>query len=356
MRTSLRVVAFWIVCAPLAVASAETITLTNGDRLNGELVERTDTRIVFLHPQLGRLELRSGQVLALRPSEPVPTAGAGGLPNAPAAEESAEGRSGEQQAPGEEAPEEEQGTSAKGRWSWFDPKSGLFGTPILRGWDNRLGLGLSGSQGGFEDTKLNVIFRTGTRDERRAWIFDGSYFLNVTPPQTDDQDQRVSKNQALVLLRRDWLRTPLEGWPRLFAFAQGRYQYDQFQPWLHRPAGHAGPGYRLVDNERWRLPVRLGLGVSHAFGQTDRTQFEGMLGFDVELRLNHWNTVTWRNEFVLDLLDARNFRNIESLDWYVDLSEGAGLGFKIGLLYKYDTESVGKVNDLTYLGSLTYDF
>jgi Protein of unknown function, DUF481 len=199
-----------------------------------------------------------------------------------------------------------------------------------------------------------VLFKTGTADERRRWIFDSSYFLNVTPGR-DQENERVSKNQALVLLRRDALAL-VEDWPKLFLFTQGRYQFDEFQPWEHRASAHLGPGCPVIDGKAWKLILRLGFGGSYAWGEVGRLQPEGLAAFDVEWRVNSWNSVSWRNEIILDLADTGTTRTIQSFDWSIDLSEGAGLGFKLGLLYKYDTQSEGKANDLIYLGSLTYDF
>ena len=51
-----------LVAAPL---SADTVTLTNGDALQGEVIEQTETQTVLQHPVLGRIELAAEQVKAV---------------------------------------------------------------------------------------------------------------------------------------------------------------------------------------------------------------------------------------------------------------------------------------------------
>ena len=66
------------------------------------------------------------------------------------------------------------------------------------------------------------------QDEKRRWVVDSFYFLNVTP-ERDGRDASNTKNQANVLVRRDWLRSAQERWTRMFGFTQLRYAYDEFQ-------------------------------------------------------------------------------------------------------------------------------
>ncbi len=46
-----------VLCLCGAVVRADQLVLANGDRLNGEIVERALEYVVIAHPQLGRLRL-----------------------------------------------------------------------------------------------------------------------------------------------------------------------------------------------------------------------------------------------------------------------------------------------------------
>jgi hypothetical protein len=340
-----------VVLSTLALpARGATLTLANGDLLHGEIVEQTEASLVLEHPQLGLLEItRSALGKAAPPSRPAetkceasPAQATGPAPASGVAEPQMPPR------PRDDADPDEEGAGE-------GEESGLFGTRLLRGWTSRFGAGITGSAGGFEDTKLNLLFNTRIRDEKRRWEFDSAYFFNVTPKR-ENQTSTISKNQAFVSLRRDWLFPDAERWRKWFAFAQTRWDFDEFQPWEHRIAVNGGPGYHLIDTEKWQLKLRLGVGGSASFGGFDDVIPELMGGFDLKWTPHAVHAFSTRNELYFDMLGPGRWRTVQSFAWDIDISGGWGLGFRLAALYKFDTESTGRANDLTYLSSLTYDF
>lgn len=315
-----------------AAAAEQVVVLTNGDEIHGHVAAEDDDTVVLEHPQLGRLEIARSGIAEVR--------------DAPASEASeAEGEdttvAGTSAVPEPvEEPEEK-------------PKGGLFGTRILRGWKSSFGAGLTGSRGGFEDTKLSFLFDTGIRDEHRRWSFDSAYFLNVTPAR-DSSPEQVSKNQGYATLRRDWFFP--ERWKRFFAWAQTAYNYDDFQPWKHRVGGHVGPGYWLLRSEKWELAPRAGFGVAHTFGDLDNTSPEAVVGFELKWTPVPWHEFNTHNDLYVDVTDLGRHRTVQAFNWIFKFDREGGLGFRLSVLYQFDTQSAGKVNDLIYLGSLTYDF
>lgn len=323
-----------------AAAAGDRVVLANGDVLHGVVAAQDDRRVVLEHAQLGRLEIARAGVRELALAEP-----SGAQPGAPGEADPATAVAGSAALPA--GPGEPASQAAEER------KSGFFGTRLLRGWKSSLGAGLSGSRGGFEDTKLSVLFETGVRDEHRRWTFDSAYFLNVTP-ERDDQPEQLSKNQGYATLRRDWFFP--ERFKRLFAWAQGAYNYDGFQPWEHRAGAHAGPGYWLLQSEKWELAGRVGFGVAHTFGSQDITSPEALLGFELKWKPVAWHEFNTRNDLFVDVTDLGLHRTVQSLNWIFKFDREGGLGFRLSALYQFDTQSEGKLNDLTYLSSLTYDF
>jgi len=321
-----------LVCAD---ASGEIRTLEAGDILRFQVVEDRGETLVVEHPELGRVTIHR---------RPAAEARGGDRDDA---DEAAGALVAESVVPTirEEAPAEEDG--------------GLFGTRFMRGWSSRLSAGLTGSSGGFDDTKLNFRFRTGIESEKRQWEFDVSYLLNVAPQTEDTSDadaseRKITKNQGTGLGRRTWFYPDSERWKKWSTFAQTRYQYDEFQPWEHRISATVGPGYELVATERWNLSPRLGVGGAWTAGRNDDLYAEAMLAVDLSWKPNDFNKLSAKNEFFLSMDSANRFRTVQSVEWEIELNDSFGLD--IGLLYKYDTDSEGRENDLTYFGALSYLF
>ena len=340
---------YLLVCAVLGclafgspVVALESVTLRNGDVLHGELIEKKGDTLIFQHPQLGRLTIDLAKT---------------GVPDREAGEtETIAGSSGQLPESPEAKAEEERLRTEEGAFDGLlKPKPGLFGTRFLRGWKNTFGVGLTGSEGGFEDTKLSLAFRTEIEDRKRSWDFDSAYFLNLSP-QARDQGSQITKDQAFAQLRRRWYFPDTQLWTRFFAVARTRYDFDQFQPWKHRIAASAGPGLFLLRTERWQLPINVGLGFSSTFGRVNRTAPEATFGVDFDWRLTSWAKLRNSNQFFWNLLRTEEFRTVQSIGINFEPEKFAGVGFGVSFLYRFDTESRGRENDLTYVSSLTYGF
>src|SRR5688572_5607290 len=131
-------------CARPAVSETLTVELMNGDLVTGEVVERTDERIVLDHPVFGRLEI---------PMEKI------------------------------------------------NPRSlnvGIAGTRLLAGWDKEVDLGVSGSEGDTDEADVLVGASLEYEDENEWWVLNARYTLSYADNEIDDDNARVS---AL----RDWL-------------------------------------------------------------------------------------------------------------------------------------------------------
>jgi len=180
-----------------ALAETATIELANGDKVTGEVVERSDERIVLVHDLFGRMEIPLTRV---KPPEA--------------------------------------------------PKPGLFGTEFLAGWTRTLSLGLSGQEGNTRTTDIVAALDADAENETRRWAFEARYNFSTSEGDT-------TKNNAMVGLGRDWL-FPESRW---FPFARGRFDYDEFRTWNLRLQGEGGVGYELVRRESFELRARTGPSV-----------------------------------------------------------------------------------------------
>jgi hypothetical protein len=319
--------------AAAAMANPETPeTLESGDILRFEVIEDRGDVVVIEHPEFGRMEIRRPQA----DDQPDPTT---------EAEETGPPLIAESAMPGfgEDETKEQK-------------HDGLFGTRFMRGWDSSLGAGLTGSSGGFDDTKLNIRFHTGLSKEDRLWFFEFVYLLNIAP-QTEGEDlidRKTTKNQGFLLGRRSWLYPNSPRWRKWSTFAQSRYQYDEFQLWKHRISATAGVGYRLVDTKKWTFLPRLGFGGAWTGGNIDDLYPEVMIAFDLTWKPNQRTSIVFQNELFNSLENDSRFRTVQSLEWQLMINRY--FSFDLGLHYQRDTDSQGRENDLTYFGALSYTF
>ncbi len=279
---------------PLTQAGAETLELANGDKLSGEVIERTEDRIVLEHAVLGRVAVPTAQ---LKPPEPA--------------------------------------------------TRGLFGTRFLRGWKRSVEMGLSGASGNSETKDLRAGVNLGYEDETRRWKFEARYLFS-------EQDHDTSQNNFRAILNRDFLR-PSSRW---FFFAGGRYDWDDFQNWEHRLTLGAGPGYELFTSESFDLRGRVGPSLTIQRGDDDDVKGELLLGLEAVWRISDAQTLNLSNSLFPALSDPGEFRNVTNADWTIHLSERYPLALKLGIENDYESsvDPDTEENDLKYYGSLLYSF
>ncbi len=278
----------------LTEARAETIELMNGDKLSGDVVERTGDRIVLEHEVLGRLTIPTAQ---LEPPEPE------------------------------------------------DP--GLFGTSFLRGWERSAEIGFNGASGNSDTTDLRAALNLGFEDETRRWRFEARYLFSAS-------DNETSQNNFYTLLNRDFLR-PNSRW---FWFAGSRYDWDDFRDWKHRLSLSAGPGYEFVSSERFDLLARVGPSFTIQGEEFDETKGELLLGLEAQWRISDTQTLNLRNNLFPELSDPGEFRNVTNANWTIRLSERHPLAIKLGIENDYESsvDPDRDNNDFKYFGSLLYSF
>ena len=279
---------------PLTRAGAETLELVNGDKLSGEVIERTQDRIVLEHAVLGRIAVPTDQIQSPEPVNP-----------------------------------------------------GLFGTGFLRGWKRSVEMGLSGASGNSETKDLRAGLNLGYEDATRRWKFEARYLFS-------EQDHDTSQNNFRTILNRDFLR-PDSRW---FFFAGGRYDWDDFQNWEHRLTLTGGPGYEFFASESFNLRGRIGPSLTIQRGDDDDVKGELLLGLEAVWRISEAQTLNLSNSIFPAMSDPGEFRNVTNAAWTIHLSERHPLALKLGIEndYESDVDRDTEKNDLKYYGSLLYSF
>jgi putative salt-induced outer membrane protein YdiY len=279
-------------------ASSETVELVNGDRLSGEIIERTEHRVVLQHEVLGRVEIPSEQIVPLTPVTP--------------------------------------------------EKTGLFGTSFMEGWTREVGLGLNGSEGNTVNFNLRTTLDLALENERRRWKISGRYIY-----QTDDGD--ATDNNGRFETSHDWLFSSTD-W---FAFVQSVYDYDKFKAWKSRVTATAGPGYEFVTTDRVQLRGAFGLSGQREFSGEKNTNFGGYLSAELEWKLNSVMSLGLKNQIIPFLTpDFGEYRNLSNLDLKIELTDSPDLNLKIGVENEYESNAVPEddKNDLTYHTTIGLEF
>ncbi len=305
-------------------ARPEQVTLTTGEVLQATIVETTPQAVTLNHPVLGRLTIQADHIRSIEPqaqaSEQPPAetpAAAEAPPDPPLADV---------------APDE----SPARRRAFF------------KDWKSRLELGLSGAEGNTESTNLRLAFNSERKDGRDEWSFKSTYYYAKSRGET-------TRNELNADLTKRWL-LPKSPW---FIFAQGIYDYDEFDPWEQRLGGFGGVGYDVVKTDRLEINSRIGGGVTKEFRGERELRPEGLISAAVvKWNLTDCQTVSGYATFYPDLAELDQYRVVSKLEWLMKISRSDGLSLKVGVEDEYESHTAGNAehNDLKYYGTLVLEF
>lgn len=328
-------------CA-MANAATRTLELTNGDRLTGLVLERTADEIVLRHALLGDVRVPASQVV--NESEEPQTSEEQGL-TAPSQVEGTELAERQKREQGAEA----DSPAAADVTTPAEPPTppGLFGSGLLIGWQHRAAAGVAGSAGNSDVLHFNAGLSSKFKSESTRRVFNSGAFVSQT-------DGEASKNQAFTEYTNDWL-APGSPW---FYFAQGRYDYDQFEDWRHRVGAQVGPGYEFFKEPSFDLRGRVGAGFTRTFGDEDEFTPELTLGLEGEWRVASNQKLFGSVSFIPNLAEQGEYRTLSSAGWIIDLTPGGKLHLELGVENEYDSDPEGDArnNDLDYYSRMGYEF
>lgn len=296
-----------------APAFADEVELVTGEVLKGSNVVQEEGRVKIDHPVLGRIDLASSSVRAVRRD------GASDLAAAIASMPAGIG--------GDDAA----GAPAK------EPQ-----------WKFRIEVGVNGTSGNTRTQDIHLGGGALLEQEEHRWKFDAQYARSKTAGvKTTDQ----------------WFVQGLKDWmwkdSRWIAFVTARYDADKFQAWDKRVSLGAGAGYKVVDEADLKVRLRAGLNETKEFGSdTDQWRTEGLLGIDMSRKINDSQNLEASATYYPDFRDSPEYRVVSSVAWSIKLSQTEALSLKIGVQDEYDShrENPFKRNDLKYYAALLYEF
>jgi len=307
------VLAVWSIGTP-AWAEDVSLTLSNGDVLNGVLVRQTEAELVVKHPVLGEVTL---------PRSAVRTVAIGAPAAAPKVAKAAE------------------------KPPAHDPDNGLLGMGWLKDWDRRVEAGVSGAAGASDNQQAHVGFMADFENTEVRWKQRARFFRA-------ESDNAETANSSTVSLTRDDLM-PGSPW---FRFAGGEFDQDKFQDWRNRLGLNGGVGYQFAASDRYRLLGRAGAGATYVWGGNDGEAVapELLLGFDMKWRISRQQSINLTNTVYPGLREGSGYRNVSAFDWIINLDREVGLGLKIGVTNELDSkpDDGGDRNDFKYTSSLIW--
>jgi putative salt-induced outer membrane protein YdiY len=215
-------------------------------------------------------------------------------------------------------------------------------------WKHEVEAGLNGSSGNSETMNLHAGYTGSYKDADHGWKFTSAY-------DKAKSDGVESRNQFFADLLKDWYWSD-NPW---FAFAQGRYDWDEFKDWDYRLSASGGAGYTFIDSDSWYLAGRIGLGGNKTYGDADEElTAEALLGLEAAWTISEREAVDFKTTFYPSLEESGEYRNITAFNWRMTMTEQGTLAMKIGMINEYDSQApVGtEKNDFKYHLSLVWGF
>ena len=281
---------------PLAGLNAEVLQLKNGDLISGQIISEKGDQILFAHPLLGHLKINKADI-----TSQVSTPGQAINSKSVNAVELSILAASEHQA------------------------------PVLSKIVLRVEVGFSGATGNSRNTDLRLGYQRRSESKQRHTFLKSGY-------QRETSDGDTDENEFFAELTYDWLLAQ----SRWFRFAQGRYDWDDFEDWDSRVTVSAGSGYHFIDRTGLRLTGRLGLGLTQTLGgEDDDLNPETMIGVDANWQINSRQSLEFANNLALQLDEFGELRNLTSLGWLIKLDQFNGIDLKLGIDNEYESDSAG---------------
>ena len=217
------------------------------------------------------------------------------------------------------------------------------------GWDWKAVVGLNGASGNNE----NFSARAALSGERNTSKYETKLGLSYIYG-TSDGAKNTSRGVASI--NNDWLTDS-----KWRYFAQGKYEYDEFQQWDHRLSAAVGVGYELYKDEKTTLLIgRIGVGGYYEIGNMADEEFvpEGLIGLDLKHKWTENTTLVASTTYYPSFDDFGEFRWNTSAGIEVVMDKESGMTLNTGFEHRHDSMpgSGTKPNDVEYYMGLGWGF
>ncbi|MHC4842829.1 MAG: DUF481 domain-containing protein [Planctomycetota bacterium] len=297
---------------------ADEVALVGGDVIHGKITKKTDDTITIIHDDLGEFTISKERIKSIN----IPTV--------------------ETDKP--KKIEDEDDLIEK----QFDALNTWSSKMKEKGWKFLVDISLDGSYGNTDEQALRIGMNLGRRLPERRMNTDFSYYNKIS-------DGDVSDNKATLGHVMDFIK-PESRW---FWFYTGRYDFDEFESWKHRIAGHAGPGYHLIENDKVSLNARVGAGARKEWGsKNDKAKAEGLAGLSFNWELSKRQHFDISSTIYPVFSDTDDYRTRTTANWRFLIDREMRLSLLMGLIHEYQSivDPGKKKNDTRIFSGLQWGF
>lgn len=212
-------------------------------------------------------------------------------------------------------------------------------------WELELSLGLNGSRGSTDSDSLRAGFIGAQETNRNIFKVDLSY-------KYASEDSEKTENRFVGLVRNDWKLGDDSPWS---IFAEGEYEYNEFQNFESRVRGSGGLGYRIIGDENATLRVRAGAGYTYSFGDVDDGYPNGLLGLDFTTKITDNQQLVTGVTYYPNFEETDEYRLVSSAAYSISLNDEGSLSLRLGVENRRDTQADPE-SDTDYFVLLVYSF
>ena len=306
------------------------VTLRSGDRVEGRLVYEGDTQRIR-ETSFGEVTTEAGEIAAV---------------SGPEADEPAEVRAAEAEQRARERVKKAEKKAEKARAHAEKTAKEL--AEHADPWSGTFELGFSGETGNTDRTS----FRGRASAERETPTDTLSLFAQG---RWASEDGERTTNEI-----RGGARLDVNVSERWFLFGKAGLEFDEFENLDLRSTLTTGVGYTLIDKEKETLKLRAGGGYRHESFMNGTSQDEGIveLGYNYAIDVNEWLGITHGITVEPSLTETGEFRVEHETAAEVPLSKEKAWKLRLSVENQFDSDPQPGIDELdtSYLASLVYDW
>ena len=321
-----RLLVFALILSLCSVGFAGEITLKNGDRLTGNIVEESDDAIVIETAYAGKLKIERKHIEKVSRPVTLPKTANLDVPQpAPSSSRSAPAV-----------------IKAK-------PSSGFVGKmkAIATGWDGNANIGFSYTSG----NSNNITMTTGLRASKSR-PQDGFTIYARSLWNSNHVVSSTTQNAFWGGARYD--RTIDK---RLFGFVSYDFERDKPKNLKFRSVAGGGLGPRTIKNDRTELEFLGGIAWNRTWQTNiDTNTPEALAGMTFRHRINDKLRFQNATTFFQNVTDVNEFRAIFDATLSIDATKKVGFYISVGDRFNSDPFGTSKKNDFLFTTGMRWNF
>jgi len=215
-------------------------------------------------------------------------------------------------------------------------------------WQNQFSLGIINTAGNNSTTSIvgDLTFHYTHKPDELTLKFEGAYAIS-------NGSQTAGLFSETAVYRHDIQ-------PRVFLYVDDDVRYDAIKGISLQATATAGLGYKLVDEDKLKIDVRGGPGVTYlkTFDGNENTAPAAEAGLRIQYVVDDRTTITHEDTYTTSLTDMDYWRIHSETAINFKLDFERGLGLKLGFNDDYENKPATgrKNNDTRLMLSLTLDF